>query len=53
MHLSIGTCSFPDYTVAHAEAEAAKDNNNKKRRLADTACSWAKEVAVSILTGDD
>ena len=39
--------------AAHTEAEAAKDNNNKKRCLADTARSQAKEVAVSILTGND
>ena len=38
---------------AAATAEVTKDNNKKKRHLADAACSQAEEVTVSILTGDD
>ena len=39
--------------MAHAEAEATKDNKKKKCHLANAAHSWAEEVAMSILTGDD
>ena len=39
--------------IIEAEKVAAKDNNKKKRRLGDATQSWAKEVAMSILTGND